>query len=89
MNTRIDKFKVNRLLSQIDGIDTLEDLAERAGVHKNTVYNVLDSYKWKSATLDSIARALNCNPKDILTVDVEDPADTRGLALIGLAPVTA
>lgn len=89
MNTRIDKFKVKRFMEKVEDVYTLEDLAERAGVHSNTMYNVLDSYRWKSATLDAIARALGCNPKDILTVDIEETADTQQLALVGLAPVPA
>ena len=88
MNTRIDKFKVKRLMGGMEGIETLEDLAELAGVHSNTIYRVLDSYKWKSATLDAIAGALGCNPKDILTVDEVVP-DTQQLALAGLVPAMA
>jgi DNA-binding Xre family transcriptional regulator len=66
--TRIDRFKVKTRMEQL-GIVTFEELAKVAGIHSNTVYNALDGYNWRSQTLDALAKALRCDPTDILTVD--------------------
>lgn len=68
MNTRIDRFKVKRWMEQ-EGIETFDQLAKLARLSPTTVYNALDGYNWRSTTLDAIAKALGCNPLDIVTVD--------------------
>ena len=51
------------------GLEKFEDLAKRAGLSTATVYNALDGYNWRSQTLDAIANALGCSPRDIITID--------------------
>lgn len=84
MKARIDKFKVKIRMGKIGNLSTLEELAKAANLGENTVYRSLDSYTWKASTLNAIARALDCNPKDLLTVDEEEDADTQPSALVGL-----
>lgn len=66
--TRIDRFKVKKEAEQ-KGIGTLQDLAPLAGISPTTLYNVLDSYSWRAATLDAIANALKVESIALLTVD--------------------
>jgi len=68
MKTRIDRFKVKQVMEK-QNIEALQDLAPLAKISPTTLYNVLDSYAWRAATLDAIADALKVNPLSLLTVD--------------------
>ena len=56
-------------------IGTLQELADIAEISQTTIYSAVDSYSWRTATLDAIANALGVTPISLLTVD-EDAPDT-------------
>ena len=68
MATRIDRFKVRRLMADRQ-MGRFEDLIDKAGISQTTFYTSVDSYVWKSKTLDAIAKALGCVSTDLLTDD--------------------
>ncbi len=68
MRTKIDRQKV-RIHMALRSIDTFDVLIERSGLAQTTFYTSLDSFDWKSRTLDAIANALNCQPWEITTRD--------------------
>lgn len=68
------RFKVNekavRVFMAAMGIDTLEKLAEDAGITSMTLRRLFKGdMPFKSSTIESLARVLGCNPLDILIVD--------------------
>lgn len=65
---RLDRYKVKQRMEGI-GIVHFKDLAVAAGINESTIYNTLDSHNWRSVTVENIARALECNPLELLTVD--------------------
>ena len=73
LKMRFDRFKVKREMGQI-GIGTFKDLAKIADISPTTLYNTMDQYDWRSATIHSVAAALNCDPLNLLTVDSIDAA---------------
>lgn len=68
LRTRFDRFKVKTRMEKA-GIVKFEDLAEKAGISPTTLYNTMDSYSWRGATIDYVADALSCSPLELLTVD--------------------
>ena len=70
MKTVISKKQV-RILMVERGIDTFQELAEKAGISPTTLYSVLDSNRFTGKTLDAIAEALNVNPIKLLVVEGE------------------
>jgi lambda repressor-like predicted transcriptional regulator len=68
MRTRIDRFKVKQHMELL-GIEKFEVLARRAKLSPTTLYSALDSYNYRSTTLDAIANALGCSSRDITTID--------------------
>ena len=49
-------------------IQTYRQLAETAGISEPTLYNVLSGEGFNSATLEKLARGLNVNPLDLITI---------------------
>jgi DNA-binding Xre family transcriptional regulator len=82
--TRLDRFKV---VSRWSG--RLDDLAKKADMSPNTLYNALDGYNWTSTTLDKIAAALGCRSIDIITVDSAEivPSERKEIRIV--APLGA
>lgn len=71
MRTIIDARNVDRLKLK-RGIFSDRQLAVAAGLHRNTLNNVLRRGRpWSSVTLDQLAKVLRCNPLD-LQVQVPD-----------------
>lgn len=68
MRMRVDRFKVLGQMSK-QQIEHFSDLAALSGLAKNTVSSVLDSYDWKSQTVNKMAVALKCSPLELITVD--------------------
>jgi DNA-binding Xre family transcriptional regulator len=84
VQTRIDRYKVRLRMLQL-GIDTFEELAALAGLSQGTIYNSLDGFNWRSQTLDALAKALRCEPTDIITYG---PPPTFTSALTGKPKTT-
>lgn len=63
---KIDKAKVEQLMRE-RGFSSFTQLAAAAGLHHNTMYNVLDNPKFESVTLAKLATALECSPVDLMT----------------------
>jgi DNA-binding Xre family transcriptional regulator len=51
------------------GINTVEELAKKAGVSSVTIRRLFAGEEFRSSSLHSLAQALNCNPLDLLTVE--------------------
>jgi len=68
MKFYIDPAKVDYWKS-MRGIDSDAELAEKAGVNKNSLTNVRQKTVWKSSTAIKLALALDCSPLDIITVE--------------------
>lgn len=66
-------LKVNertvRVLMADRGIETIRELAERAGVSTVTINRLFAGDEFRSSTLHGLAQALKCNPLDLLTVE--------------------
>jgi DNA-binding Xre family transcriptional regulator len=69
MMVRIDEQRV-KLLMLVNGIEEQQELAAMAGVTPQTLNRLFKGAAFSSATLDKLAKALNCNPIDLL--------DTKG-----------
>ena len=65
---RLDRYKVKQRMNDIR-LEHIIELATLADLHSNTIYNALDSHKWVSTTVEKIAKALQCNPLELITVD--------------------
>jgi plasmid maintenance system antidote protein VapI len=52
-----------------EGVSMLQELAERAGIHPNTLTKVLSGESWTPETAVKLAVALNCNPIDLLVAE--------------------
>ncbi|MCD6290359.1 MAG: helix-turn-helix transcriptional regulator [Anaerolineae bacterium] len=68
MGLKIDERKV-RVFMAMRGIDTVRDLARKAGIHEDTVWKVFKGRNFTAETLERLATALECNPLDLLTVE--------------------
>lgn len=64
----IDERKV-KALAELRGLSTMRELAQAADIGEATLYNVLAGGGFRSATLESLAKALNVNPIDLLRVE--------------------
>jgi hypothetical protein len=74
--TRLDRYKIKQQMLRCK-LEYFRELIDLAGISQTVFYTSLDSYKWRSQTLDALANALRCNPLDLLTVDhVGEPAGT-------------
>jgi len=65
---RIDRTRVQALMT-LHGVDTMQELSERSGVHVNTLTVVLRGGRWSAKTIERLAIALDCNPVDLLVAD--------------------
>ena len=65
---RIDRAKIDKLMKG-QRFDTYEALAQRAGVHPNTITNALHGKPFNSKTAAKLAIALSCSPFDIQTAE--------------------
>jgi lambda repressor-like predicted transcriptional regulator len=68
LRTRFDRFKIKARMEKA-GIEKFEELAKAAGISPTTLYNTMDNYNWRGATIDHVANALDCSPLELLTVD--------------------
>ena len=66
--TRLDRYKVKQQMLRCK-LEYFSELIKRAGISQTVFYTSLDSYKWRSQTVDALANALQCSPLDLLTVD--------------------
>lgn len=67
MTLQIDDRKL-RIAMATAGLDTLQALGARAGIHPSTISNLADGKGFRSETLEAIALALDVNPVDLLKV---------------------
>lgn len=63
----IDKERVDLLMKRAS-ISTYVELAERSGLHQNTLTKILDGKSWQSKTAMKLAKALHCSPIDLQTL---------------------
>lgn len=75
LRTRFDRFAVKRR-GELRKLYSLQEIAEAAQVHPNTLYNTLDTYNWQIKIVDRVANALGCRSTDLMVV--EDVADDVG-----------
>ncbi|HRW04468.1 MAG TPA: hypothetical protein P5121_05215 [Caldilineaceae bacterium] len=66
--TRLDRYKVKQQMLRCK-LEYFRELIDRAGISQTVFYTSLDSYKWRSQTVDALANTLQCSPLDLLTVD--------------------
>jgi len=66
--TRLDRYKIKQQMLRCK-LEYFRELIERAGISQTVFYTSLDSYKWRSQTVDALANALQCSPFDLLTID--------------------
>mgnify|MGYP001228445653 CR=1 FL=1 len=73
--TRLDRYKVKEQMLRCK-IEYFNELIRRSGVSQTVFYTSLDSYDWRSKTVDALANVLRCNSFDLLTIDlVENDSD--------------
>lgn len=82
---RLDERKV-KVLMAMNGIDSLPELAEAAGMHYNSVYKMVNTGRFSIDSLESLSNVLHCNPIDLITTEgYPDPKSVplvaRGLEL--------
>ena len=77
----IDKERVSILMKRAD-IRTYRELAEKAGIHYNTVTKVLNGAKFDSETANKLALALNCSPIDLMTAEGFPDPNSATLAVL-------
>jgi Cro/C1-type HTH DNA-binding domain len=65
---RLDERKV-KVLMAMNGIDTLPALAEKAGMHYNSVYKMVNTGRFSIDSIESLANVLGCNPIDLMTTE--------------------
>ena len=76
---RIDPQRV-RILAALRGINTNEELAQRAGITQRTLTNIMSGKNARLDTVAALAKALESHPFDILVAEgfpsphVEAPA---------------
>lgn len=80
MSLTIDRTRV-RVLMERAGIETLTDLAERAGLHQNTLTKILRGEEFRSTTAEKLAKALSCNPVDLQVAEGFPDPNLVALAL--------
>lgn len=57
------------LLMERAGIETYQELAAAADVHPNSLTRIIGKGGWKSETVEKLAKALSCNPIDMMETD--------------------
>ena len=66
----MSELKINertvRIMMAREGINTLEELASRSGVHSDTCRNLFSGSGFRSRTVEQLADALSCNPLDLI-----------------------
>lgn len=65
---RIDEERVRALMKE-NGLHSYQDLAAASGVHANTLTVVLRGGGWSAKTAERLAKALNCNPIDLIVTE--------------------
>ena len=69
---RLDERKLRIRMAEM-GIRSIEELSRRSGVTRVTIYNMLSGEDYLVETLAKIAKALECNPFDILDMSEFSP----------------
>lgn len=77
---KIDETRL-KLLMQRAGIESYTELAEKSGIHRNTLHNVIRGEAWKSDTAAKLADVLGCNPIDMLVADGYPDPNWEALAV--------
>lgn len=69
---RIDKEKVYRKMREkgIEAWNDLGDLTRSEGLSTRSMYDVMDSQDWSTKQLYALCKVLECNPVDILSIDM-------------------
>lgn len=65
---KVDRRRVDVLMERA-GILTYTELAQKSGVHSNTLVRALQGGGWQSKTLADLSRALRCSPLDLIVAD--------------------
>lgn len=68
MTLQIDDRKL-KIAMATAGLDTLQALGARAGIHPSTISNLANGQGFRSETLEAIALALNVSPVALLKID--------------------
>ena len=68
LKTRFDRLAVRRR-GESKGLGSIQAIAERAGVHPNTLYNNLDGHNWQIEIVDKVANALDCKSTDLMVIE--------------------
>ena len=64
----IDRKRVDLLMERAQ-IKSYRKLAQAAGIHENTIFNVLRGAAFDSNTAKRLALVLHCNPIDLMTAE--------------------
>jgi DNA-binding Xre family transcriptional regulator len=78
-----------KVLMAMNGIDTLPQLAERANMHYNSVYKMVNTGRFSIDSIETLAKVLGCNPIDLVTTEGFPDPKSVPLAVRGLEPATA
>ena len=65
MALRIDERKTKVMMARA-GIDTMEQMADLAGISTKTLYNYFQGEAFRSSVVNKLGEALNCSPIDLL-----------------------
>ena len=76
---RLDERRV-KVLMAMKGIDSLPELAEKAGMHYNSVYKMVNTGRFSIDSIEAVANVLECNPIDLITT--EGFPDPKSVALV-------
>ena len=63
---RLDGRRV-KVLMVMNDIDSLTALAEKAKMHYNSVYKMLNTGRFSIDSIEALANVLNCNPIDLMS----------------------
>jgi hypothetical protein len=70
---RLDERRVKVLMAMND-IDSLSDLAQKAEMHYNSVYKMVNTGRFSIDSIEALANVLKCNPIDLMsTAGYPDP----------------
>jgi DNA-binding Xre family transcriptional regulator len=85
---RLDERKV-KVLMAMNAIDTLPALAEKAGMHYNSIHKMVKSGRFSIESLEALANVLGCNPIDLVTTEGFPDPKSPALVVHGRKLATA
>jgi DNA-binding Xre family transcriptional regulator len=68
MGLMVSRSRVKELMGKL-GIDTQLELAQRADISEGTLVTMLKGGSFSRESLEKLARALECNPFDVLLTE--------------------